>query len=95
MLLLEGESYKKFKLAGKEFRFTVDASRLPCGLNAAVYFVEIPDPPKLSNNVAAAPYGLGYGDAQSPSDIKFVSGPSGWYVNTNGSALASFEYDIL
>ena len=30
-----------FKLKNKEFTFDVDASQLPCGLNGALYFVEM------------------------------------------------------
>ena len=30
-----------FKLKNKEFTFDVDVSELPCGLNGALYFVEM------------------------------------------------------
>ena len=30
-----------FKLKNKEFTFDVDVSQLPCGLNGALYFVEM------------------------------------------------------
>ena len=33
--------YKMFKLLNQEFTFTVDGSDLPCGLNGAIYFVEM------------------------------------------------------
>ena len=33
--------YKQFNLLNREFTFTVDGSNLPCGLNAALYFVEM------------------------------------------------------
>ena len=36
-----GDSYYMFKLKNKEFTFTVDVSELPCGLNGALYFVEM------------------------------------------------------
>jgi cellulose 1,4-beta-cellobiosidase len=32
-----------FKLKNKEFTFTVDVSNMPCGLNGALYFVEMPE----------------------------------------------------
>jgi len=35
-------NYKMFKLKNREFTFTVDESSLPCGLNGALYFVEMP-----------------------------------------------------
>ena len=42
MYLLEDESnYKMFNLLNKEFTFTIDTSNLPCGLNGALYFVEM------------------------------------------------------
>lgn len=34
-------TYYMFKLKNKEFTFDVDVSNLPCGLNGALYFVEM------------------------------------------------------
>ena len=31
----------RFNLLNKEFTFTIDTSNLPCGLNGALYFVEM------------------------------------------------------
>jgi cellulose 1,4-beta-cellobiosidase len=36
-------TYQMFKLKNKEFTFTVDVSNMPCGLNGALYFVEMPE----------------------------------------------------
>ena len=36
-----GENYALFNLKNKEFTFDVDVSGLPCGLNGALYFVEV------------------------------------------------------
>ena len=36
-----GDEYQIFKLKNKEFTFDVDVSELPCGLNGALYFVEM------------------------------------------------------
>ena len=36
-----GDEYQIFKLKNKEFTFDVDVSQLPCGLNGALYFVEM------------------------------------------------------
>jgi cellulose 1,4-beta-cellobiosidase len=33
--------YEKFKLLNQEFTFDVDVSNLPCGLNGALYFVDM------------------------------------------------------
>ncbi len=37
----QGDKYYMFKLKNKEFTFDVDVSQLPCGLNGALYFVEM------------------------------------------------------
>jgi len=76
--LLEGEDkYKMFKLKNREFTFDVDVSNMPCGLNGALYFVEMAEDGGMStqpNNKAGAAYGTGYCDAQCPHDIKFIGG---------------------
>ena len=41
MLDDSGNNYYMFKLKNKEFTMDVDTSELPCGLNGAVYFVEM------------------------------------------------------
>lgn len=65
-----------FKLINKEFTIDVDVSKLPCGINGALYFVEMPanGDKGVGNNNAGAPYGTGYCDAQCPHDIKFIKG---------------------
>jgi len=70
-------TYMMFKLKNKEFTFDVDVSNLPCGLNGALYFVEMDQDGGLSkfpNNKAGAKYGTGYCDAQCPHDLKFING---------------------
>merc|ERR1711979_161864 len=51
---------------------------MPCGLNSAVYFVEMDGDGGKSRsggkNQAGAAYGTGYCDAQCPHDLKFVNG---------------------
>ena len=52
-------------------------SNLPCGLNGAVYFVEMDADggmAKYTTNKAGAKYGTGYCDTQCPHDIKFING---------------------
>ncbi|KAJ1567359.1 hypothetical protein HK405_006265 [Cladochytrium tenue] len=69
--------YQSFNLLNKEFTMTVDVSNLPCGLNGAVYFVEMPTDGGSSAfpaNKAGAKYGTGYCDSQCPQDIKFING---------------------
>merc|ERR1712125_62071 len=76
--LMEDEShYKMFQLKNKEFTFDVDVSNLPCGLNGALYFVQMDEDGGLSKypgNKAGAKYGTGYCDAQCPHDVKFIDG---------------------
>merc|ERR1719272_1445095 len=79
-----GETYKMFYLLNKEFTFDVNVANIGCGLNGALYFVEMEaDGGKASypGNTAGAAYGTGYCDAQCPHDIKFINGEGnsiGW-----------------
>ena len=60
--------------ASKQFQ-GVDVSQLPCGLNGALYFVQMDqDGGKSKHGNAGAKYGLGYCDAQCPHDLKFING---------------------
>jgi len=75
LYLLEGkDQYRMFKLKNREFSVTVDASTLSCGLNGALYFVEMPQNGGKDGtlNGAGAAYGTGYCDAQCPRDMKFI-----------------------
>merc|ERR1719440_287756 len=76
-LMEDDSTYKMFKLKNKEFAFDVDVSKLPCGLNGALYFVAMEADGGLSKepgNKAGAKYGTGYCDAQCPHDLKFING---------------------
>lgn len=69
--------YGIFKLKNQEFSFDVDVSNLPCGMNGALYFTEMPADggmKKFPSNKAGSKYGTGYCDAQCPHDIKFIDG---------------------
>jgi len=70
------DTYKLFMLKNREFTFTVDVSKLTCGLNGALYFVEMEQKGDWDgvNNSAGAKYGTGYCDAQCPHDVKFIKG---------------------
>ncbi|KAH3941920.1 glucanase [Parastagonospora nodorum] len=82
--LMESDTkYQMFNLIGQEFTFDVDVSKLPCGLNGALYFVEMAADGGIGkgNNKAGAKYGTGYCDSQCPHDIKFINGKAnveGW-----------------
>ena len=77
-LMAAGDTeYQMFQLKNQEFTFDVDLSQLPCGLNGAVYFVQMDQDggmAKYPSNKAGAKYGTGYCDSQCPHDIKFING---------------------
>jgi cellulose 1,4-beta-cellobiosidase len=71
----DDNTYKLFNLKNKEFTYTVDDSNLDCGLNGALYFVQMDaDGGKQKYGNAGAEMGLGYCDAQCPRDLKFING---------------------
>jgi cellulase len=67
-LLEEGKQrYEMLQLTGGELAFDVDISKLPCGMNGALYLSEMEaDGGKATTplNKAGAQYGTGYCDAQ-------------------------------
>jgi len=71
------ESYKMFKLLNREFTLDVDVHKLNCGMNGAVYFIEMDkDGGKgKDGNLAGAKFGTGYCDAQCPHE-KFETNAS-------------------
>ncbi|KAL5512391.1 hypothetical protein ACEPAG_3383 [Sanghuangporus baumii] len=76
-LLDDDNTYKIFNLKNQEFTFDVDMSQLPCGINGALYLVEMDADggmSRFSANLAGARYGTGYCDTQCPHDIKFING---------------------
>lgn len=76
-LLRDDNNYQLFKLKNHEFTFTTDVSNLPCGLNGALYFVEMEEDGGKSKHPLAKPgaqYGMGYCDAQCPHEMKFING---------------------
>ncbi|KAH8675510.1 concanavalin A-like lectin/glucanase domain-containing protein [Xylariales sp. PMI_506] len=61
------EKYEKLHFVGGEFTFDIDATKLPCGMNSALYLSEmLADGGKSldKNNKAGAYWGAGYCDAQ-------------------------------
>jgi len=75
-VLDDNDKYFMFQLKNREFSVDIDVSELQCGMNGALYFVEMDEDggKGLGNNEAGAKYGTGYCDAQCPHDIKFISG---------------------
>mmetsp|Transcript_84517 Transcript_84517/g.247893 ORF Transcript_84517/g.247893 Transcript_84517/m.247893 type:complete len:539 (-) Transcript_84517:147-1763(-) len=70
------KDYKIFKLKNREFAFDIDVGSLPCGVNAAVYLVNMEkDGGKgKGNNKAGAKFGTGYCDAHCPHSSNFIDG---------------------
>jgi len=88
MLDTDGEQYKMFFLKNREFAMEFDVSHAFCGMNGAMYFVEMDKRggKGRNHNQAGAKYGTGYCDAQCPHDIKFIDGLAnveGWVPNPN------------
>ncbi|EMC99908.1 carbohydrate-binding module family 1 protein [Baudoinia panamericana UAMH 10762] len=87
--------YQVFHLKNREFTFDVDVSGIGCGINGALYFVEMyPDGglSEYSGNKAGAKYGTGYCDSQCPQDIKFINGKAninGWTPASNNANTGS------
>jgi len=75
-LMQDDTRYQMFNLINNEFTFDVDVSKLPCGTNGALYFVEMAQNGGMgkNNNQAGAKYGTGYCDAQCPRDLKWIDG---------------------
>ncbi|KAI5788352.1 cellulose 1,4-beta-cellobiosidase precursor [Geopyxis carbonaria] len=94
----DDENYEMFSLLNQEFTFDVDVSNLPCGLNGALYFVDMEADGGLSsnaNNKAGAAYGTGYCDAQCPHDIKFIAGEAnveGWTPSDSDANAGSGKF---
>merc|ERR1712025_1405549 len=66
-LMKDDYAYNLFQLKNKEFTYTVVDSKLDCGLNGALYFVQMDaDGGKAKYGNAGAELGLGYCDAQCP-----------------------------
>ncbi|QRV86988.1 beta-1,4-D-glucan cellobiohydrolase [Ceratobasidium sp. AG-Ba] len=86
-LLANDSIYQIFKLKNQEFTFDVDASKVPCELNGALYFTEMAADGGMSRypgNKAGAKYGTGYCSARCPKDLKFI----------NGEVYGLFRYHI-
>lgn len=59
------ENYEITKFTGAEFAFDVDATKLPCGMNSALYLSEMAtDGGRSELNTGGATWGTGYCDAQ-------------------------------
>lgn len=87
-------------MKNQEFSFDVDVSSLECGINGAIYFVEMDadgGSSKYPTNHAGAKYGTGYCDAQCPHDVKFINGEANskdWVNDQGHYGSCCAEFDI-
>ena len=89
-LLANDTSYDSFKLVNQEFSFDVDTSKVPCGINGALYFSEMDASGSANNlNTAGAQYGTGYCDAQCPT-VPFIDGEAN-LNNTYGACCNEMD----
>ncbi|KAK0466939.1 cellobiohydrolaseI [Desarmillaria tabescens] len=93
-----GSKYQMFNMKNQEFTFDVDMTGLPCGLNGALYFVQMDADggmARFPTNKAGAKYGTGYCDTQCPQDIKFINGQANvlnWAPSDSDVNAGSGEY---
>ncbi|EAW10967.1 glycoside hydrolase family 7 protein [Aspergillus clavatus NRRL 1] len=86
----DGENYSMLRLLNQEFTFDVDVSKLPCGMNGALYFSEMSaSGGRSALNPAGAAYGTGYCDAQCYTNA-WINGEA----NTAKAGLCCQEMDI-
>ncbi|KAH6617507.1 concanavalin A-like lectin/glucanase domain-containing protein [Chaetomium tenue] len=72
--------YEMLSLTGNEFTFDVDATKLPCGMNSALYLSEMKaDGAQSTLNPGGAYFGTGYCDAQCYV-TPFINGIKGPYL---------------
>ena len=81
LLAENGQKYEMLKLTGNELSFDVDGSKLPCGMNGALYLSEMEENGGKSKlNPAGAAYGSGYCDAQCFT-TPFINGVVSYLLN--------------
>ncbi|GJE92093.1 glycoside hydrolase family 7 protein [Phanerochaete sordida] len=76
-LMANDSHYQIISPLNQEIAFDVDLSRLPCGVNGAVYLIGMDADGGASRfplNKAGAKYGTGYCDSKCPKDLKFING---------------------
>jgi len=98
--LTDGKGYTLFAPMAGEIAFDVDVSQVPAGMNAAVYLVSMDRYGNLNSvssdgvmNTAGWKRGLGYCDAQCPTDLRFVQGAG--YNKDNKFASCCPEMDLF
>ncbi|KAF4216639.1 hypothetical protein CNMCM8980_006502 [Aspergillus fumigatiaffinis] len=91
LLAEDGINYSKLQLLNQEFTFDVDASKMPCGMNGALYLSEMDaSGGRSALNSAGATYGTGYCDAQCFNPGPWINGEA----NTAGAGACCQEMDL-
>ncbi|KAH7312430.1 cellulase [Stachybotrys elegans] len=91
LLAEDKQTYEMLHLVDQEISFDVDPSKLPCGMNGALYLSEmLEDGGKSDINQAGAYYGTGYCDAQCFT-TPFINGEP----NLEGYGSCCNEMDIF
>ena len=93
-------NYKMFHMKHREFTFTVDDADIDCGLNGAMYFVQMDNDGGKSkyskySDMAGAKYGTGYCDAQCPHGMKWTHGRvnvEGWVPSETNENAGKGKY---
>jgi cellulose 1,4-beta-cellobiosidase len=83
--LLQNNKYWFPELLNHQISIDIDLSKLPCGINSAVYLVNM-------NTSNLDVFGIGYGDAQCPTDIKYFYDGT---ININKKQICSVEIDLI
>jgi cellulose 1,4-beta-cellobiosidase len=87
-----------FKLNNKDLTFSVDVSKLPCGVHDALCFVQRDaddGDSKYSGAKPGAQYGLCDCDAQCASDLPFINGEAnsdGWEPQSHDNNAGNGTY---
>jgi len=90
LLSVNKNKYQMLKLTGNEFTFDVDVSKLPCGMNGALYLSEMDERGGREKlNKSGAYHGSGYCDAQCFT-TPFING----VANIEGKGSCCNEMDI-
>lgn len=85
LYLLENNKYWQPNLLNKQISIDVDISNVPCAINSAVYLVEM-------KSSELDYLGIGYADAQCPTDIKYLDDGT---VNLNKEQKCANEIDLI
>ncbi|RHZ53717.1 glycoside hydrolase family 7 protein [Aspergillus thermomutatus] len=91
LLAEDSKNYNMLQLLNQEVAFDVDASKLPCGMNGALYLSEMDaSGGRSALNPAGATYGTGYCDAQCFNTNPWINGEA----NTAGAGACCQEMDL-